>query len=297
MLFFTKKGRCYWLKAYDIPEGNKASKGRAIQNMLNIEPDDAVNACLYVRKLNDPEFNATHNVIFCTKNGTIKKTSLADYSRPRTNGVNAINIVEGDRVVDVALTNGNNEIVIASKMGRAVRFNETAVRTMGRVATGVRGITLEGEGNEVVGMVVVDKPEEETILVVSEKGYGKRSDVTDYRVTNRGGKGVKTLEVTEKTGLLTAIKSVTNDEDLMIINKSGITLRLKLEKIKIQGRATQGVKLIELQKRNDTIANVCVVPSEEDEESLPEEARASELPEPTQMSDGQTITLDRDDQQ
>ena len=297
MLFFTKKGRCYWLKAYDIPEGNKASKGRAIQNMLNIEPDDAVNACLYVKKLNDPEFNASHYVIFCTKNGTIKKTSLADYSRPRTNGVNAINIVEGDRVVDVALTNGENEIVIASRMGRAVRFNESTVRTMGRVATGVRGISLEGEGNEVVGMVVIDKPEEETILVVSEKGYGKRSDVGDYRITNRGGKGVKTLEVTEKTGQLMAIKSVTNDEDLMIINKSGITIRLHLEDIKIQGRATQGVKLIELQKRNDKIANVCIVPKEDDEEELPEDAQAKDLPEPTQLSDGQTITLDRDDQQ
>ena len=297
MLFFTKKGRCYWLKVYDIPEGAKNSKGRAIQNMLNIEPDDAVNACLYVRKLNDADFNASHYVLFCTKNGTIKKTSLADYSRPRTNGVNAINIADGDRVVDVALTNGENEVVIASRQGRAVRFNESAVRAMGRTATGVRGITLEGEGNEVVGMVVVDKPEEETILVVSEKGYGKRSDVNDYRITNRGGKGVKTLEVTEKTGLLTAIKSVTNDEDLMIINKSGVTIRLKLESIKIQGRATQGVKLIELQKRNDTIANVCVVPTEDDEESLPEDARASELPEPTELSDGQTLTLDRDDQQ
>ena len=297
MLFFTKKGRCYWLKAYDIPEGNKASKGRAIQNMLNIEPDDAVNACLYVKKLNDPDFNASHNVIFCTKNGTIKKTSLADYSRPRTNGVNAINIAEGDRVVDVALTNGENEIVIASRMGRAVRFNESTVRTMGRVATGVRGIYLEGEGNEVVGMVVIDKPEEETILVVSEKGYGKRSDVGDYRITNRGGKGVKTLEVTEKTGQLMAIKSVTNDEDLMIINKSGITIRLHLEDIKIQGRATQGVKLIELQKRNDKIANVCIVPKEDDEDELPEDAQAKDLPEPTQLSDGQTITLDRDDQQ
>ena len=297
MLFLTKKGRCYWLKAYDIPEGNKASKGRAIQNMLNIEPDDAVNACLYVKKLNDPDFNASHNVIFCTKNGTIKKTSLADYSRPRTNGVNAINIAEGDRVVDVALTNGENEIVIASRMGRAVRFNESTVRTMGRVATGVRGIYLEGEGNEVVGMVVIDKPEEETILVVSEKGYGKRSDVGDYRITNRGGKGVKTLEVTEKTGQLMAIKSVTNDEDLMIINKSGITIRLHLEDIKIQGRATQGVKLIELQKRNDKIANVCIVPKEDDEDELPEDAQAKDLPEPTQLSDGQTITLDRDDQQ
>jgi len=265
--------------------------------MLNIEPDDAVNACLYVRKLNDPDFNATHYVLFCTQNGTIKKTSLADYSRPRQNGVNAINIAEGDRVIDVALTNGENEVVIASRYGRAVRFNESTVRAMGRTATGVRGISLEGEDNEVVGMVVVDKPEEETILVVSEKGFGKRSDVTDYRVTNRGGKGVKTLEVTEKTGMLAAIKSVTNDDDLMIINKSGVTIRLKLESIKIQGRATQGVKLIELQKRNDTIANVCVVPTEEDEESLPEDQRASDIPDPTQLGDGQTITLDRDEQQ
>ena len=297
MLFFTQKGRCYWLKVYDIPEGNKASKGRAIQNMLNIEPGDTLNACLYIKKLSDREFNESHYVLFCTKEGTIKKTSLAYYSRPRTNGVIAININEGDRVVDVALTNGENEVVIASKMGRAVRFNESAVRSMGRNSTGVRGITLEGEGNEVVGMVVIDKPEEETILVVSEKGYGKRSEVEDYRITNRGGKGVKTLEVTEKTGQLMAIKSVTNDDDLMIINKSGVTIRLHLESIKIQGRATQGVKLIELQKRNDKIANICVVPREDDEEDLPEEAQASDLPEPTQMSDGQTVTLDRDDQQ
>jgi len=198
------------------------------------------------------------------------------------------------------LTNGENEIIIASRMGRAVRFNENTVReTKGRKTAGVHGISLEGEGNEVVGMVVIDKPEEETILVVSEKGYGKRSDVGDYRITNRGGKGVKTLEVTEKTGQLMAIKSVTNDEDLMIINKSGVTIRLHLEDIKIQGRATQGVKLIELQKRGDVIANVCIVPTTEDEEEeeLPEEARAKELPEPTQLSDGQTVTLDRDDQQ
>ena len=297
MLFFTQKGRCYWLKVYDIPEGNKASKGRAIQNMLNIEPGDTLNACLYIKKLNDKEFNESHYVLFCTKEGTIKKTSLALYSRPRTNGIIAININEGDRVVDVALTNGENEVVIASKMGRAVRFNENTVRAMGRNSTGVRGITLEGEGNEVVGMVVIDKPEEETILVVSEKGYGKRSDVEDYRITNRGGKGVITLAVTEKTGQLMAIKSVTNDEDLMIINKSGITIRLHLESIKIQGRATQGVKLIELQKRNDKIANVCVVPREDDEDELPEDAQAKDLPEPTQMSDGQTVILDRDDDQ
>ena len=289
MLFFTRKGRCYWLKVYDIPEGARNTKGRAIQNMLNIEPDDAVNACLYVRKLNDAEFCNSHYVLFCTKNGTIKKTILADYSRPRTNGVNAINIAEGDRVVDVALTNGENEVVIATRQGRAVRFNESTVRAMGRTATGVRGVTLEGEGNEVVGMVVVDKPDTETILVVSEKGFGKRSDVEDYRVTNRGGKGVKTLNITDKTGTLTAIKSVTDDEDLMIINRSGVTLRLKLRDIKVQGRATQGVKLIELQKRNDSIANVCIVPTEDDEESLPEEARAVDLPHPTQLSDGQTL--------
>ena len=291
MLFFTQKGRCYWLKVYDIPEGNKTSKGRAIQNMLNIESDDAVNACLYIRKLNDKDFNESHYVLFCTREGVIKKTSLSLYSRPRQNGIIAININEGDRVVDVALTNGDNEVVIASRQGRAVRFNESAVRSMGRNSTGVRGITLEGEGNEVVGMVVVDKPEQESILVVSDRGYGKRSDVEDYRITNRGGKGVKTLEVTEKTGLLMAIKSVTDDDDLMIINKSGVAIRLHLDNIKIQGRATQGVKLIELQKRGDTIANVCVVPAE-DESEFDDEEHSAEMPDPTELSDGQTMTLD-----
>ncbi len=292
MLFFTQKGRCYWLKVYDIPEGNKQSKGRAVQNMLNIEPDDNINACLYIRKLNDQEFNDSHYIIFCTREGIVKKTSLAAYSHPRQNGIIALNINEGDRVVDVALTNGENEVVIASRRGRAVRFNEIAVRATGRNSTGVRGINLDDDPeNQVVGMVVVDKPEEESILVVSERGYGKRSDVQDYRITNRGGKGVITLAVTEKTGELMAIKSVTNEDDLMIINKSGVTIRLHLNAIKIQGRATQGVKLIELQKRGDTIANVCVVP-QTDESDLPEEERSTEMPDPTQLSDGQTMTLD-----
>ncbi|MBQ7443016.1 MAG: DNA gyrase subunit A [Bacteroidaceae bacterium] len=294
MLFFTQKGRCYWLKVYEIPEGNKASKGRAIQNMLNIEADDSINACLYIRKLSDKEFNESHYVLFCTREGIIKKTSLANYSRPRQNGIIAINISEGDRVIDVALTNGENEVLIASRHGRAVRFNESAVRAVGRNSIGVRGINLDDDAdNEVVGMVVVDKPEQESILVVSENGYGKRSDVEDYRITNRGGKGVKTLEITDKTGLLMAIKSVTDDDDLMIINKSGVALRLHLDRVKVQGRATQGVKLIELQKRGDTIANVCVVPKE-DEDDLPEEERSTPMPDPTQLSDGQTMTLDGD---
>ena len=300
MLFFTKKGRCYWLKCYDIPEGNKASKGRAIQNLLNIEPDDAVNAVLYIKNLQDKEFNESHYVIFCTKEGVIKKTSLELYSRPRANGIIAINLNEGDRLVDVALTNGENEIVIANRGGRAIRFNESTVRAMGRNSTGVRAIRLDEDcEDEVVGMVAVNDPQTETIMVVSEKGFGKRSDVEDYRITNRGGKGVKTLQVTEKTGLVTAIKVVTDEEDLMIINKSGITLRLRLANIRIQGRATQGVRLINIEKRNDVISNVCVVPSadDEEEEALPEDARAVEIPEPTTYSDGQTETLDRKDQQ
>ncbi|MBO4907392.1 MAG: DNA gyrase subunit A [Bacteroidaceae bacterium] len=301
MLFFTQKGRCYWLKVYEIPEGAKNSKGRAIQNMLNIESGDAVNACLYIRKLNDEEFNKSHHVVFCTKDGTIKKTSLEAYSRPRQNGVIAINIVEGDRVIDVALTNGEDEIVIANRSGKAIRFNEQAVRAVGRTSIGVRGMWLD-EGDEVVGMVVVNNPERDTILVVSENGYGKRSNVDDYRVTNRGGKGVKTLEVTEKTGQLTAIKCVNDDEDLMIINKSGVTLRLKLSTISVQGRATQGVKLIELAKRGDTIANVCIVPTEEEEDEVEdatvEEASATEQPEATEVvteatsEDGEVPTED-----
>ena len=267
MLFFTAKGRCFWLKVYEIPEGAKNSKGRAIQNMLNIDPDDSVNACLHIKKLNDAEFCRTHYVTFCTKQGIIKKTCLEDYSRPRANGVNAINIREDDRVVSVVLTNGEDEIVIANRNGRAIRFNENTVRAMGRTATGVRGFRIDEDGqDEVVGMICVNDPERETVLVVSENGYGKRTAVEDYRVTNRGGKGVKTLDVTDKTGKVVAIKSVTEDDDLMIINKSGITIRLRLKEVRVQGRATQGVRLINLEKRGDVISSVCKVQTEQEEE-------------------------------
>ena len=267
MLFFTAKGRCFWLKVYEIPEGAKNSKGRAIQNMLNIDPDDSVNACLHIKKLNDADFCRTHYVTFCTKQGIIKKPCLEDYSRPRANGVNAINIREDDRVVSVVLTNGEDEIVIANRNGRAIRFNENTVRAMGRTATGVRGFRIDEDGqDEVVGMICVNDPERETVLVVSENGYGKRTAVEDYRVTNRGGKGVKTLDVTEKTGKVVAIKSVTEDDDLMIINKSGITIRLRLKEVRVQGRATQGVRLINLEKRGDVISSVCKVQTEQEEE-------------------------------
>ena len=267
MLFFTQKGKCYWLKVYEIPEGNKTSKGRAIQNLLNIDADDAVTAYLRVKNLNDKEFINSHYVLFCTKQGVIKKTLLEQYSRPRQNGVNAITIREDDRVIEVRMTNGNNEIVIANRNGRAIRFHESAVREMGRTATGVRGITLDDDGqDEVIGMICIKDPEKETIMVVSEKGYGKRSDIEDYRKTNRGGKGVKTLNITEKTGSLVAIKSVTDENDLMIINKSGITIRVKVADFRIMGRATQGVKLIDLEKRNDSIGSVCKVTSQTDEE-------------------------------
>lgn len=265
MLFFTRKGRCYWLKCYEIPEGDKNFKGRAIQNMLNIDPDDSVNALLRLRGLNDEEFVKSHYVVFATKNGTVKKTSLEAYSRPRTNGVNAINIVEGDEVVDVRLTNGKNEIILANRNGRAVRFDEDSIRTMGRVSTGVRGMKLDEGDDEVVGMIVVNNAETETVMVVSENGYGKRSQVEDYRKTNRGGKGVKTFSITEKTGRLVAIKNVTDDNDLMIINKSGIAIRLAVSECRVMGRATQGVRLINLSKKNDVIASVCKVMSSEKE--------------------------------
>ena len=267
MLFFTQKGKCYWLKVYEIPEGNKTSKGRAIQNLLNIDADDVVTAYLRVKNLNDTEFINSHYVLFCTKNGVIKKTLLEQYSRPRQNGVNAITIREDDRVIEVRMTNGNNEIVIANRNGRAIRFHESAVREMGRTATGVRGITLDEDGqDEVIGMICIKDPLKETIMVVSENGYGKRSDIEDYRKTNRGGKGVKTLNITDKTGKLVAIKSVTDENDLMIINKSGITIRLKVADVRIMGRATQGVRLIDLEKRNDQIGSVCKVTSETEEE-------------------------------
>lgn len=273
MMFFTKKGRCYWLKCYEIPEGNKSSKGRAIQNLLNIESDDSVNAFLRLRGLDNEEFINSHYVVFATKNGLIKKTLLEAYSRPRANGVIAINIQEGDEVVGVRLTNGHNELVLANRNGRAVRFDENAVRAMGRVSTGVRGMRLDGGDDEVVGMVVVNKPDEETIMVVSENGYGKRSLVEDYRVTNRGGKGVKTLGITEKTGRLVAIKVVTDENDLMIINKSGIVIRLSVKECRVMGRATQGVRLINLTKKNDVIASVCKVMSSELESVVEDESR------------------------
>ena len=277
MLFFTAKGRCFWLKVYEIPEGNKNSKGRAIQNMLNIEPGDSINACLHIRKLADAEFCESHYVMFCTKEGIIKKTCLKEYSRPRANGVNAITIREEDRVVSVALTNGTDEIVMANRNGRAIRFNESTVRTMGRTATGVRGMRLDEDGqDEVIGMVAVNNPETESILVVSEKGYGKRNMIADYRVTNRSGKGVKTLSLTDKTGPVVAIKCVTDDDDLMIINKSGVAIRLKLSEVRVMGRATQGVRLINLEKRGDIISSVCQVPTEEEE--LPEAEEISESP-------------------
>ena len=273
MMFFTKKGRCYWLKCYEIPEGNKSSKGRAIQNLLNIESDDSVNAFLRLRGLDNEEFINSHYVVFATKNGLIKKTLLEAYSRPRANGVIAINIQEGDEVVGVRLTNGHNELVLANRNGRAVRFDENAVRAMGRVSTGVRGMRLDGGDDEVVGMVVVNKPDEETIMVVSENGYGKRSLVEDYRVTNRGGKGVKTLGITEKTGRLVAIKVVTDENDLMIINKSGIVIRLSVKECRVMGRATQGVRLINLTKKNDVIASVCKVMSSELEAVVEDDSR------------------------
>lgn len=272
MLFFTKKGRCYWLKCYEIPEGDKNFKGRAIQNMLNIDSDDSINALLRLRGL-DEEFVRSHYVVFATKRGLVKKTCLESYSRPRTNGVIAINILEGDEVVDVRLTNGKNELIIANRNGRAVRFDEDAVRTMGRISTGVRGMRLDEGDDEVIGMVVAGNSDNETIMVVSENGYGKRSQVEDYRKTNRGGKGVKTLQITEKTGRLVAIKNVTDDNDLMIINKSGIAIRMPLSECRIMGRATQGVRLINLQKKNDVIASVCKVMSSELESTVEEESR------------------------
>ena len=282
MLFFTQKGRCYWLRVYELPEGTRAQKGRAIQNMLNIEPDDKVNACLCIRKLADPEFCANHFVLFCTKKGVIKKTCLTDYSRPRSMGVRAININDDDRVVSVQLTNGSDEIVIANRNGRAIRFNEEQVRAMGRVATGVQSMILDGGDDEVVGMVAVNDPQNDTIVVVSENGYGKRSALTDeegndiYRKTSRRAKGVKTIDITEKTGKLVTIRVVKDDDDLMIINKSGNTLRMHVDTIRLTGRVAQGVKLIDIAKRNDVISNVCVVDRED--EAPAAELAAPEIP-------------------
>lgn len=279
MLFFTQKGRCYWMRVFEIHEGARNTKGRAIQNMLNIEADDKITAFIRVESLSDPEFNASHSIIFCTKNGIVKKTSLADYSRPRTKGIIAINILEDDSVVDVAMTNGSSQIILADRKGRAIRFPEEKVRVMGRGATGVKGMTLD-ENDEIIGMICIDQENPEDILVVSENGYGKRSDLDDYRITNRGGKGVKTLNITEKTGELVAIKSVTDNNDLVIINKSGVTIRLKVSDLRVMGRATQGVKLINLEKRQDAISSVCKVDSEKIAEEITEEMNEIDTSEP-----------------
>ena len=301
LLFFTQKGRCYWQKCYEVPEGDKNSKGRAIQNMLNIEPDDAINAVLRIKKFDDEEFLNSHYVVFATKQGIVKKTCLNQYKNVRAAGVIAININEGDRVVGVRLTNGRNEIVLANRNGRAVRFNEDQVRTMGRVATGVIGMRLDDGDDEIVGMVTVNDPQTETIMVVSENGYGKRSDIEDYRKTARGAKGVKTLAITEKTGRLVSIKVVTDENDLMIINKSGILIRLNVSEVRVMGRATQGVRLINLTKKNDVIASVCKVQKATPEE-LAEEAEEAQAPDddtvnaeeqlPTAPEDTQSVTTE-----
>jgi len=292
MMFFTQKGKCFWLNVYEIPEGSKNSKGRAIQNLLNIDADDKVNAFIRIKNLQkDEAFINSHYLLFCTKKGVVKKTLLEAYSRPRQNGVIAISIREDDQVISVRMTNGNNQVIMANRNGRAIRFPESSVRVMGRTATGVRGMTLDEDGqDEVVGMICIKNPEEETIMVVSEQGYGKRSYIDDYRITNRGGKGVKTMNISDKTGKLVSIKSVTDENDLMIINKSGITLRVKVEDFRVMGRATQGVRLINLEKRHDEIASVCKVQSEAEEEEpvdgiALDEANASQVDVETVISE------------
>jgi len=269
MLFFTEKGKCFWLRVFEIPEGTKTSKGRAVQNLINIEPDDKIRAFINIKDITNPEYINNNYIILCTQKGTIKKTSLLAYSRPRQNGINAINVNEGDRLLQAKLTNGNNEILMALKSGRAIRFNENTVRPMGRNATGVRGISLSGKDDEVIGMICVENDQDD-VLVVSENGYGKRSKLDDYRITNRGGKGVKTINITEKTGNLISIKNVTDNDDLMIINKSGLIIRLAILEMRVMGRATQGVRLINL-KEGDAIAAVAKVEVEEEEEILDNE--------------------------
>lgn len=282
MLFFTEKGRCYWLKVYDIPEGARASKGRAIQNVIQIEPDDKVRAYINVRRLDDKEYVNNNYIIMCTKEGIVKKTCLEAYSRPRQNGVNAITIKEGDQLLEAKLTSGSSEVIIAAREGKAIRFNESNVRPIGRTGAGVKGITID-EGDEVVGMVCIEPDSREDILVVSENGYGKRTNLEDYRITNRGGKGVKTLQITEKTGKLIAIKAVCDDNDLMIINRSGLTIRIPVSDVRLSGRATQGVKVINL-RTGDSIASVIPVPKSEENETLSEESTSS----PTSVSSDET---------
>ena len=268
---FTEQGRCFWLKVYEIPEGGKTTNGRPIQNLIALPGDDSVKAFLNISNLTDEDYLNSHFVTMVTKRGIIKKTSLEAYSRPRTNGINAITVRDGDELLWASLTNGENDILIAKKSGKAIRFPEAKVRSMGRTAAGVRGVTLEGPEDEVIGMICVNpKDETVTIMVVSEKVYGKRTELEDYRITGRGGKGVKTISVTEKTGNLVGIKAVTDEDGLMIINKSGMTIRMGLEKVRIMGRATQGVKLINI-KGTDAIASVAKVPREEEEELLLDE--------------------------
>ena len=285
MMFFTQKGKCYWLKVYEIPEGSRTSRGRAIQNLLNIDSDDRVNAFIRVKGLDDEEYINSHYIIFGTKRGIVKKTSLEAYSRPRSNGVIAINIRENDQLMEVRLTDGKSEVILANRNGRAIRFHESDVRPMGRTAAGVIGMRLDDDGqDEVVGMICVDGEEsDETVLVVSQQGYGKRTLIDDengepvYRITRRGGKGVKTMNITDKTGKLVTIKNVTDEDDLMIINVSGIVIRLRVEDIRVMGRATQGVRLINLEKRNDEIASVCKVVPENDDEDESDENNNEEI--------------------
>lgn len=287
MLFFTEKGRCYWLKVYDIPEGARSSKGRAIQNVIQIEPDDKVRAYINVKRLNDEEYVNNNYIIMCTKDGTIKKTRLEAYSRPRQNGVNAIVIREGDQLIEAKLTSGQAEVMIAAREGKAIRFNENTVRPIGRVGAGVRGISLD-EGDEVVGMICVEPDSKQDVLVLSENGYGKRTDLDEYRITNRGGKGVKTINITEKTGKLIAIQAVTDENDLMIINRSGLTIRTSVSQIRLAGRATQGVRIINL-REGDAIASVMAVPAAgEEETSAAEETPTAESASGNETEQGTT---------
>ncbi|MDE7125542.1 MAG: DNA gyrase subunit A, partial [Muribaculaceae bacterium] len=292
LLFFTKKGIYYRMKVYEITPGNKNSKGRAIQNLLEIAPDDAINAVIPIKGIKDTEFAETHNLVFATKSGVIKKTSLREYVNAPTKGKKAIIIREDDQLIGVELTDGNSEIIMANRMGRAIRFHEKAVREMGRVSTGVRGMTLSSPDDEIVGMICMQPDTTNDVLVVSSNGYGKRSPLDDYRVTNRGGKGVKTLNVTDKTGELVAIKSVNDENDLVIINRSGITLRIRVADIRVQGRATQGVRLINLEKRNDVIASVCSTATDPEEET--QEVDDTELPEDVSVADADLEADDAD---
>jgi DNA gyrase subunit A len=283
MMFFTEMGRCYWLKVYQIPEGTRSSKGRAIQNVIQIDPGDKVRAYINIKNLNDKEFVENNYLVMCTKRGIVKKTTLEAYSRPRTNGVNAIVIREGDQLLEVKLTSGNAEIMIAAREGRAIRFNESTVRPMGRVSSGVRAISIEDD-NEVIGMIAIEPGSNQDVLVLSENGYGKRTDLDEYRITNRGGKGVKTINITEKTGELISIQAVTDDNDLMIINRSGLTIRTSADQIRVAGRATQGVKIIDL-REGDAIASVTAVPKTEEDEVISENVEGAESAENTPVAD------------